>query len=81
MNSDKNGGDKPPLPIRYPSLACGQLPDLNNKCVQIYNGSAGSIPARQIDRDVNKLRYALPKPGYCSWAFVILYYIFEQSIL
>lgn len=21
----KNGGDKPPLPIRYPYLACGQL--------------------------------------------------------
>ncbi|WP_260238186.1 hypothetical protein [Limosilactobacillus fermentum] len=52
----KNGGDKLPLPICYPYLACGQLPIPILSAFKIYIGSAGSIPARQIDRNVNKLR-------------------------
>ena len=52
----KNGGDKPPLPIAILiwRVVSSQFPILSAS--KIYIGSAGSIPARQIDRDVVKLR-------------------------
>ncbi len=43
------------LTDRYPYLACGQLPVPILSAFKIYNGSAGSIPARQIVRNDVKL--------------------------
>lgn len=75
----KNGGDKPPLPTRYPCLACGQLPIPILNAFKVYIGSAGSIPARQIDRDVVKLRSFY---FYLSLVIMtgLLYYMDEVKI-
>ncbi len=36
---------------------------LTMDAIKIYIGSAGSIPARQVVKDDNKIRYLLPKPS------------------
>lgn len=53
------------LPYRYAILIWRVVSSrfLTIDAIKIYIGSAGSIPARQVVNDDNKIRYLLPKPS------------------